>query len=60
MTGKILGFDLKNQDGVIAGDDGKRYKYSQAVWKDSVSPKKVKRKNTGAQEEDCTLLRDSS
>lgn len=40
MTGKILGFDIASNEGTISGDDGKRYKFTKEVWKDSQVPMK--------------------
>jgi hypothetical protein len=40
MTGKILGFDISSNEGVISSDDGKRYKFSKSEWKDDEIPQK--------------------
>jgi len=39
MKGKILGFDVSNANGVITGEDGKRYKFGSAEWKAPRAPK---------------------
>ncbi len=33
MKGKILGFDEGTGEGVISGDDGKRYSFKRGEWK---------------------------
>jgi len=55
MTGKILGFDLQNQDGVISGENGKRYKFTQSVWKDTTSPKKDLKIDFAVDENDMAI-----
>jgi len=38
MTGKILGFDTKENMGTISSDDGKRYKFQKVDWKEEGVP----------------------
>lgn len=40
MTGKILGFDTKENMGTISSDDGKRYKFTKTDWKEEGAPLK--------------------
>ena len=40
MTGKILGYDTTSNTGTISGDNGERYKFSKAEWKESIAPQK--------------------
>lgn len=39
MKGKILGFDVTAANGVITGEDGKRYKFGSAEWKAPRQPR---------------------
>jgi hypothetical protein len=43
MTGKVLGFDVKSNKGVISSDDGKRYSFTKNDWKESSLPQKEMR-----------------
>lgn len=38
MKGKILDFSIQNGEGVISGEDGKRYNFSAREWKSDRSP----------------------
>jgi len=38
MKGKILDFSVQNSGGIISGDDGKRYTFSNSEWKSDKSP----------------------
>ncbi len=38
MKGKILEYNIQNSEGVISGDDGKRYKFKSSNWKSDKSP----------------------
>lgn len=38
MKGKILDYDLQNNTGMISGNDGKRYKFTKADWKNEKKP----------------------
>ena len=40
MTGKILGYDMKESTGTISGDDGNRYKFTKEDWKETIVPTK--------------------
>jgi len=40
MTGKILGYDTNNKDGVISADNGTRYKFTKEDWKENTPPQK--------------------
>ncbi len=40
MKGKILDFFEQSNEGIISGDDGKRYKFSGSEWKSVGHPKK--------------------
>ena len=35
MTGKILGYDTNNKEGVISADNGIRYKFTNQDWKEN-------------------------
>ncbi len=39
MRGKILGYDPKNNEGAIQGEDGRRYSFLLAEWKSAESPR---------------------
>lgn len=39
MQGKILAFDFQTSEGEISGNDGNRYAFSGAEWKQSAPPK---------------------
>jgi hypothetical protein len=43
MTGKVLGFETAQNEGVISSDDGKRYKFTKSQWKESSIPQKEMR-----------------
>ncbi|MEF9958033.1 MAG: DUF805 domain-containing protein [Acinetobacter sp.] len=38
MKGQILDFSVQTNSGVISGEDGKRYPFSGAEWKDNKAP----------------------
>lgn len=38
MQGKILNYSIEQQSGVISGNDGKRYNFSNTEWKDDKAP----------------------
>lgn len=38
MKGQILDFSIQTNSGVISGEDGKRYPFSGAEWKDNKAP----------------------
>lgn len=38
MRGQILGVDTRTGDGVVAGDDGQRYRFKPADWADRGEP----------------------
>lgn len=40
MEGRVLGFDIKNNEGTISGADGKRYKFKKDGWKEASAPMK--------------------
>lgn len=40
MKGTILDFSVQSNTGIISGDDGKRYSFAGAEWKDSAPPVK--------------------
>ncbi len=37
MKGTILDFSIQNNNGIISGEDQKRYTFTGSEWKDSVS-----------------------
>lgn len=39
MRGRILGFDLRTNDGQISGEDGQRYPFTGQEWKQRVPPR---------------------
>lgn len=39
MKGKILDYNIQESTGIISGDDGQRYSFSNSEWKSSESPK---------------------
>jgi len=39
MKGKILDYSIKNSSGIISGEDGNRYEFSNSEWKSDKSPK---------------------
>ena len=39
MKGKILDYNIQESTGIISGDDGQRYSFSNNEWKASESPK---------------------
>lgn len=39
MKGKILDYNIQESKGIISGDDGQRYSFSNSEWKSSESPK---------------------
>ncbi|PRM98548.1 DUF996 domain-containing protein [Aliarcobacter cryaerophilus] len=39
MKGKILDYNIQESTGIISGDDGERYSFSNSEWKASESPK---------------------
>ena len=39
MKGKILDYNIQESTGIISGDDGRRYSFSNSEWKASESPK---------------------
>ncbi len=39
MKGKILDYNIQDSSGVISGEDGKRYAFSNSEWKNNVAPK---------------------
>lgn len=38
MKGKILDYSIKNGNGIISGDDGKRYGFKNTDWKSDKNP----------------------
>jgi hypothetical protein len=40
MKGTILDFSIQTNTGIVSGDDGKRYSFAGAEWKDSAHPAK--------------------
>ena len=38
MTGRVLSFDNNTGTGIISGDNGARYTFSQEAWKDTTAP----------------------
>ena len=40
MKGTILDFTIQTNAGIISGDDGKRYSFAGAEWKDTAHPVK--------------------
>jgi phage shock protein PspC (stress-responsive transcriptional regulator) len=40
MKGTILDFSIQTNSGIVSGDDGKRYSFVGAEWKDSAHPAK--------------------
>ncbi len=38
MTGKVLSFDNTAGTGIISGDNGARYTFTQEAWKDATAP----------------------
>ena len=38
MKGTILDYNPQNQNGLIAGEDGKRYVFVQHDWKSNIAP----------------------
>jgi len=38
MKGKILEYSIQNSNGVISGDDGKRYNFNSSEWKSDKNP----------------------
>lgn len=40
MKGTILDFSIQNNNGIISGEDQKRYTFTGSEWKDSVSPQR--------------------
>ena len=39
MKGKILDYSIQSSSGLISGEDGKRYKFSNTEWKSDKAPK---------------------
>src|SRR5574344_1902073 len=39
MKGKVLDYNIQESKGIISGDDGKRYSFSNSEWKVNISPK---------------------
>jgi uncharacterized membrane protein YhaH (DUF805 family) len=39
MKGKILDYSIQNSSGIISGEDGNRYKFSNSEWKSDKAPK---------------------
>ncbi len=40
MKGTILDFSIQNNNGIISGEDQKRYTFTGSEWKDSISPQR--------------------
>lgn len=40
MNGHVLNYDMKESVGLITGEDGQRYEFSAAEWKESDAPHK--------------------
>ena len=38
MKGKILDYNIQNSTGIISGDDGQRYNFTNGEWKSDKSP----------------------
>ena len=38
MRGQVLGVDVRTGDGVVAGEDGRRYRFAPADWADRGEP----------------------
>ena len=43
MTGKVLGYDNQNDNGVILSDSDTRYKFSKEQWRENTPPQKEQR-----------------
>ena len=43
MTGRVLGYDARDNSGIILADDGTRYKFSKEQWRETTSPQKEQR-----------------
>ena len=41
MKGQILDFSIQKNSGVISGEDGSRYIFSGAEWKDNMPPSRA-------------------
>jgi len=39
MKGKILDYSIQNSSGIISGEDGNRYEFTNAEWKNDKAPK---------------------
>ena len=39
MKGKILDYTVQTSEGIISGDDNKRYRFSNSEWKSTALPK---------------------
>ena len=39
MKGKILDYSIQNSSGIISGEDGNRYEFSNTEWKSDKAPK---------------------
>ena len=39
MKGKVLDYNIQESKGIMSGDDGKRYSFSNSEWKVNISPK---------------------
>ena len=53
MKGQVLDFSIQTNSGVISGDDGKRYSFTGAEWRESTPPARGARVDFDAQKSDA-------
>ena len=56
MTGQILEYSIQTNSGIISGDDGQRYSFTGAEWRDASNPVKGMRVDFEPQENNATAI----
>ncbi len=56
MKGSVLDFSIQNNEGLITGDDDKRYKFSGPEWRASEQPTRGMRVDFDAQDGVATVI----
>ena len=56
MKGKILDYSIQNSSGVISGDDGKRYNFTNLEWKSDKNPTAKQIVDFSIDEENATSI----
>ena len=56
MNGTILDYSVQTSSGLIAGDDGNRYNFVGAEWKDQAIPNRGTREDFEAQGGDAVAI----